>query len=119
MSDASQTRRTSDRMLPEDWDLIFEAVAWRLRQSAREAMAETVRAAVEDCVQSLEVLHAELGRERGYMRRTELALRQTRADLTAAQAELAKVQAGERRPRHLTQNDGLTELPTGANSASG
>ncbi len=118
MSPALDTRRTSDRMLPEDWDLIFDAVVWRLRQHACTAAPARVRAAVEDCVQSLDMLHAELAQDRGHMRCIELELRQTRAELTAAKAELAG--AGEARPRQLAgHDDGQPTRPNRSSSAAG
>lgn len=97
MSRARETRQPGS-IPPEDWDLLFDAVAWRLLQSARDAMAAPARAAVEDCVKSLELLHVALVQERGNLCRIELELLQARAALAAAQAELVNSQRGERRP---------------------
>lgn len=105
------TPRKPDRMPPEDWDLLFDAAASRLRQHAGDAVAAPARAAVEDCVQSLDLLHAALGEERSKLRRLKLELRQTHAALAAAQAGLATAQESERQARHLSQHDSLTELP--------
>ena len=115
MSHASDNRRNSGHMPPDDWDLLFDAVAWRLRKNASGTMAAPALATVEDCLQTLDMLRAELAPERDYLRRIELELRQTRAALAAAQTELTVSHVGERRAWH----DSLTALPIGAKSTAG
>lgn len=64
-----------------DWDLMFEAVITRLRTAVGEAphglspptgagIASPTAAAVLDCAQALETLHAALARERRLHRRS-------------------------------------------------
>lgn len=74
-------------MPPEDWDLLFHAVGQRLRHCVQDPAVLPLRAQVEDCVQALELLHAALEQERGYVRRLENQLRETCAALAAARAE--------------------------------
>lgn len=89
MPTVNTPRSGADGMPPDDWDLLFDAVAWRLRQCAHEAPALNVRATLEDCVRSLELLHAALGQERGYIRRIEARLQDACAMLDSARAELS------------------------------
>jgi hypothetical protein len=92
MSAAGSPRRRGHGMPPEDWDVLFHAVAFQLRHCVQQPPALPLRAQVEDCVHSLELLHDALAQERGDMRRIEAQLRQTCAALAATRAELARAQ---------------------------
>jgi diguanylate cyclase (GGDEF)-like protein len=98
-------------MPPDDWNLLHHAVVGRLRLTLIEPEAAPVRAAVEDCMSALDLLHDALAQERGYMQRVETELKQHCSDLAALRAKLAESQAGERRAQHQAQHDSLTTLP--------
>ncbi|WP_394787253.1 hypothetical protein [Rhodoferax sp.] len=49
--------RPTEEVVPEDWDLLFQAVLTRLRDSIdHNGIAASVRTSVLDCVQELEHL---------------------------------------------------------------
>ncbi|MDL2336893.1 MAG: GGDEF domain-containing protein [Pseudomonadota bacterium] len=104
MTGATGARRNSDRMPHEEWDLLCDAVAERLRRSVEKPAATSVRAAVNGCAQDLKVLQAALTLERGYLRRIETELNETRAELAASHAN-------ERDAQYMAQHDSLTALP--------
>lgn len=108
---ASTTQYEDDGIARDDWDALFDAVAVTLRQCAHEASALAVHATVEHCVQSLELLRAALGHERGYLRQIEIQLQETSAALDIARTALSESRAGELRAHNLSQHDSLTELP--------
>ncbi len=114
MSGSGTTRRSSDGMTPEDWDLLFDAVANRLERCIHAPQARPMHEAVNDCVQALKQLHGELSGQRGYLRRIESQLSESCAALAAVRAELAEARISERRAQHVAQHDGLTALPNSA-----
>ncbi len=99
--------------VPEDRDLLFTAIAGRLRQCVREAQAapETVRDSLLDGAQALEQLQRALDAERDRALRIEAELQATRAALATTQGKLLGTQACERRALHQALHDGLTLLP--------
>ena len=111
MPHAATTRSGTDGMPSHDWDLLFDAVAVKLRHCVRDLPALALRATVEDCARSLELLRAALGQQRGYLRHVEAQLCDTSAALATARAELGDARAGELHAQHLSQHDSLTELP--------
>lgn len=72
-------------MLPEDWDMLFAAMTERLRGTASGIDIQSVRAALEECVQDLSMLQAAL--EPGLQHRKHLELetvmQQARSELAA------------------------------------
>lgn len=107
-------QRAATDILAEDRDLLFAAIAARLRHSVDEPrLAPVARRdnVVLECVQALEQLQGALVNERGYCQRIESELVEAREKLVAAQVELVGTQAGERRARHEAAHDSLTLLP--------
>jgi diguanylate cyclase (GGDEF)-like protein len=104
MPEVRSPRSSLDGMPSEDWDLLCDAIAERLRSIAQDPAAAPVRAAVDDCAHELELLHEALSGERGYLRRIESQLQQMRDELAAAHAS-------ERHAQYLAQHDALTMLP--------
>jgi diguanylate cyclase len=109
-------RKLSAQVIPEaDWDLLFQAVTTRLRLTLGAAVtahsAGRISAIALECVQALEQLHAELGRERNRHRHIEDELCQTLFALAQARHELNGTVDDARRARHLALHDSLTALP--------
>ena len=73
-------RATVAGVAAEDWDLLFDAVLWRL---ARGGVA-----VVPSCLRALRQLQVALAQERGLQRRLRRELRDTHAALAAARREL-------------------------------
>ncbi len=111
MSGTGSTWRGNDGITPEDWDLLFDAVADRLERCTRAPQAQPMRDVVQDCVQALQLLHGELNGQRLYLQRIESQLAESCAALAAVRAELADTRISEMLARHLAQHDGLTALP--------
>jgi hypothetical protein len=86
MDHASDLRPTADGLSPADWDLLYDAVVERFRDCLCGPALERMRAAVEQGVQALDLLHAALLQERDHLRRVEAELQATRAELLVAQA---------------------------------
>ena len=75
----------SSAIAPADWNLLFSAIAWRLRLTVCERLAgapapeadniaSQVQAAVLECIADMELLHAALYIERGNMVPEQTAL---------------------------------------------
>ncbi len=73
----------SNGMLPEDWDMLLAAVTERVRGTASGIDIESVRAALEECVQDLGMLQSTLkpGRQDRKHLAVEAVLQQVRSDL--------------------------------------
>lgn len=109
-------RQETAPITPEaDWDLLFHAVAERMRRTAGQANISLggrhIGTAVLECMQALEQLHAGLADQRGRRLSIEGELRQCQADLAHARQQLTGARDGERRARHLASHDSLTSLP--------
>lgn len=109
-------RQETAPITPEaDWDLLFHAVAERMRLTAGQANitlgGRHIGTAVLECMQALEQLHAGLADQRGRRLSIEGELRLCQADLAHARQQLAGVRKDERRARHLATHDCLTALP--------
>jgi diguanylate cyclase len=107
--------RPTQVMAQADWDLMFQAVATRLRLTLGAATAAHSAGRIStialECVQALEQLHAELTQERSQRRHIETELCQAMFALAHARQELNGTQADARRARHLALHDSLTALP--------
>lgn len=102
--------------MPEaDWDMLFQAVAARLRLTVDAASAAQgtghIGADVLECVQALEQLHAELAHERSHRLRIEDELQQSHDELAQARRELTGARDDEQHARHLALHDSLMASP--------
>lgn len=110
----------------QDLQLLFTAVCDRLRLvGAATALSEVLdpehrhdraataglRETVRDCITALDQLQTTVTHEFIRRQQLELEVLRTRAALAKARGELTSTQAGERRARHLSLHDGLTQLP--------